>query len=82
MMLVGVHEAKTHFSRLLAAVERGEEVVIERAGHPVARLVAYAPAQPRRLFGQDAGRFTVAEDFDEPMPIVLFTGDAGFEPGE
>jgi prevent-host-death family protein len=61
---VGVHEAKTHLSRLLEDVAAGEEVIIERRGVPVARLVA-PPAQ--RRFGLDAGRFEVPADFDAPL---------------
>jgi prevent-host-death family protein len=65
---VNVHEAKTHLSRLLKRVEAGEEIVIARAGKPVARLVSAEPApQPRRL-GEDEGRFEVPEDFDSPLP--------------
>ncbi len=56
MLQVPVHEAKTHLSRLLAAVERGEEVVIMRGRTPVARLVAYAEARPRREFGSMRGQ--------------------------
>jgi prevent-host-death family protein len=65
MRIVNVHEAKTHLSRLLADVEAGEEVVIARAGRPVARLSAVAdvPRPPRRL-GPLAGQFTKPEDFD------------------
>ena len=59
-------EAKTHLSRLLKQVEAGEEVVIERDGDPVAKIVALAPRQPE--FGQYAGEFTVPEDFDDPLP--------------
>ena len=44
MATVNMHEAKTHFSRLIARVEAGEEVVIARDGHPVARIVAFQPA--------------------------------------
>lgn len=62
-----VHEAKTHLSRLLQRVEAGEEVVIARAGKPVARLVPLEPARERE-FGVDAGLFTVPDDFDEPLP--------------
>lgn len=63
---VGVHEAKTHLSRLLLDVQRGEEVVITRRGEEVARLVPVAP--PRlRVFGMDEGRFAVPDDFDEPL---------------
>jgi prevent-host-death family protein len=64
---VGVHEAKTHLSRLLRAVEAGEEVTIVRDGTPVARLV---PARRRSLdwIGMDEGRFTVPDDFNDPLP--------------
>lgn len=69
MTTVGVGEAKTHLSRLLRQVENGEDVVIERDGRPVARLVAVAPTS--RVFGQFAGRFTVPDDFDEPLDDAL-----------
>lgn len=64
---VGVHEAKTHLSRLLERVEAGEEIVITRRGEEVARLV---PARPddKRHFGLDRGRWAVPEDFDAPLP--------------
>jgi len=65
--VVNVHEAKTHLSRLLERVARGEEVVIARAGTPVARLVPVAADEPRQL-GLDRGRVTIAEDFDAPLP--------------
>lgn len=64
---VNVHEAKTHLSRLLRKVAAGEEVVIARAGKPVARLVP-VETRPRRVFGIDRGRFEVPEDFDAPLP--------------
>lgn len=64
---VGVHEAKTHLSRLLRQVEAGGEVVIVRDGTPVARLVPVPPSGTR-VFGLDEGRFTVPDDFDAPLP--------------
>ncbi len=65
-MTVNVHDAKTNLSRLLERVERGEEVVICRAGKPVARLV---PARrPGRVLGGDKGRVRIAPDFDAPLP--------------
>lgn len=67
MVSVGVHEAKTHLSRLLARVSAGEEVVITRSGVPVAKLVAVERSGKRRL-GQDRGRFTIPPDFDDPLP--------------
>jgi prevent-host-death family protein len=64
---VGVHEAKTHLSRLLEDVAAGEEVVITRRGEEVARLVPARGHAVRRL-GMDRGRFVVPEDFDAPLP--------------
>lgn len=66
-MEVSVHEAKTHLSRLLRRVAAGEEVVIARAGTPVARLVPVAGGQDRS-FGTDAGRVAIPDDFDAPLP--------------
>jgi prevent-host-death family protein len=63
---VGVHEAKTHLSRLLDDVAAGEEVVITRRGEPAARLVALSEAG-RRHFGIDRGRLIVPGDFDAPL---------------
>jgi prevent-host-death family protein len=69
---VGVHEAKTHLSRLLDDVTAGEEVVITRRGEPAARLVAVG-AERRRAFGIDRGRLFVPEDFDAPIDDEVVT---------
>lgn len=70
-MIVNVHEAKTHFSRLLERVAAGEEIVIGRAGKPVARLVPYTtPATPRQP-GQWAGQVRIAPDFDDTPAWVV-----------
>jgi prevent-host-death family protein len=61
---VNVHEAKTHFSRLLEHVAQGQEVVIARAGKPIARLVPLAPVE--RPLGFVPGVFD--ESFWEPLP--------------
>jgi prevent-host-death family protein len=76
---VNVHEAKTHLSRLLEAVERGEDVVIARAGKPVARLVPAGTVVHPRQPGAWRGLVTVADDFDETPESVLaaFRGDPG-----
>lgn len=71
MVQVNVHEAKTHLSRLLARVAAGEEVIISKAGKPVAKLVPLAGAPRRRVFGQDKGKGWIAEDFDAPLPKWL-----------
>ncbi len=69
---VNVHEAKTHLSRLLERVAHGEEVVIAKAGTPVARLVAIGSARARAL-GLDADRVVIAPDFDAPLPDDLLS---------
>ena len=66
MPTVNVHQAKTHLSQLLEAVERGEEVIIARAGKPVARLMAIEA--PRRQPGSMRGKFHVGDAFFEPLP--------------
>ncbi len=74
MAEVNVHEAKTHLSRLLLRVAGGEEIVIARAGKPVAKLVP-VDSKPQRLIGQDDGLFDVPDDFDAPLPddvLALF----------
>lgn len=68
MKAFNVHEAKTHFSKLLAKVERGGEVVIARAGKPVAKLVAIDLTAAAPTLGVDAGIFVVPEDFDVALP--------------
>ena len=62
-----VHEAKTHLSRLLERVAGGEDVVIAKAGKPVARLVP-ATGPGKRVLGKDKGQVLIAEDFDAPLP--------------
>ena len=73
MRTVNIHAAKTHFSRLLEDVAAGEEIIIAKAGKPVARLVAVEPLPPRRL-GLMAGKFTVPEDFDTTFNDEVWAG--------
>jgi prevent-host-death family protein len=63
-----VHEAKTHLSRLLDRVAAGEEVVIAKAGVPVARLVPVVLPMEQRPLGTEQGRVFIADDFDAPLP--------------
>jgi len=65
--MVNVHEAKTQLSRLLERVEAGEEVIIARAGKPVARLVALAQERPRRVPGRLKGRIHISDSAFDPM---------------
>jgi len=67
---VGVYEAKTHLSRLLARVEAGEEIVIDRRGRPVARLTAVDTDRIPR-FGTDRGAVVIGDEFDAPLPADL-----------
>jgi prevent-host-death family protein len=65
---INIHEAKTHLSELLQRVMNGEEIIIAKAGKPVARLLPYQPAPQLRQPGNDAGVVTIAPDFDAPLP--------------
>jgi prevent-host-death family protein len=67
-MEVNIHEAKTQLSRLLERVAMGEEVIIAKAGTPVARLVPIEPRPKKRTLGSAKGEFTVPEDFNNPLP--------------
>lgn len=71
-----VHEAKTNFSRILARVQAGEEVIIAKAGEPIARIVPIRP-QGRRLPDTEKGTLWVAEDFDAPLPDDLLDAFEG-----
>jgi prevent-host-death family protein len=65
MDAVSIHEAKTHFSRLIARAEAGEEIIVRRGSVPVAKIVAYrAPTTPRAP-GALKGQIVIADDFDE-----------------
>ncbi len=70
MQTVNLHAAKTHFSRLVDEAAAGAEIVIAKAGKPVAKLVPLSPVQPRpkRKLGALAGQMSVPADFDAPLP--------------
>lgn len=82
MKKVNVHEAKTHLSRLLALVAKGEEVVISKAGKPVARLVPVADSGLDRILGVDRGKIWIADDFDAPLPEEILAGFEGRDPAD
>jgi prevent-host-death family protein len=72
---VNVHEAKTHFSALLDRVLGGEEIIIAKAGTPVARLTPLLPAAGRsRVPGSRVGGMRMADDFDAPLPDDFLSG--------
>jgi prevent-host-death family protein len=65
---VNIHDAKTHFSRLIERVLLGEEIVIAKAGRPVAKLVPLPPEAHDRQPGSAKGTLVVPPDFDAPLP--------------
>jgi prevent-host-death family protein len=77
MQTVDIHQTKTQLSRLLADVERGEEVIVAKAGRPIARLVPIQRPVRQRVFGKDAGLFEVPDDFYNPLPDEVMAGLAG-----
>ena len=71
MSQVNIHEAKTHLSKLLTRVAAGEEIVISKAGKPVARLVPWNQNVKQRTPGLDRGLLTVPDDFDSSLPSEM-----------
>ena len=67
MSIFTVHQAKTQLSKMLALVGKGEEVVIARGNEPVARLVPFETAKPRRS-GSLKGKVALTPAFFEPLP--------------
>ena len=69
MTVFNIHDAKTHFSKLLERVLSGEEVVIAKAGKPIARLLPFDEgSKTPRVPGIDKGKVVIKPDFDEPLP--------------
>lgn len=73
-MLVNMHEAKTHLSRLIERAAAGEEIIIGKAGKPMAKLCPLDKQQEPLKFGEYKGRIWMSPDFDELPPEV----DAAF----
>ncbi|WP_028308169.1 type II toxin-antitoxin system Phd/YefM family antitoxin [Desulfitibacter alkalitolerans] len=65
---INVHEAKTHFSKLVARVINGEEFIIAKAGKPVARLLPIKEKASKRLPGSAKGKIFISPDFNSPLP--------------
>ena len=79
MRTVNVHAAKTHFSRLIDEAAAGEEIIIAKAGKPVARLAPLVGAEvrPKRRLGALAGLASVPDDFDAPLPDTVLDAFEG-----
>lgn len=76
---INIYDAKTQLSRLVDQAASGEDVVIARAGKPVARLTRIAPQPKKRRLGMLDGQFTVPDDFNAPLPddvLAAFEGGA------
>ena len=71
MAIFNIHEAKTHFSKLLDRVMKGEEVVIAKAGKPIARILPVATTVSTRQPGIDKDKVIIMPDFD--LPLEEFT---------
>jgi prevent-host-death family protein len=80
MRMVNIHSAKTHLSRLVAEVAAGEEIVIAKAGKPVARLLPFEPLREPRRPGLMKGKIWIADDFDEPLPEEIMAAPRGERP--
>ncbi len=65
--IYNIHEAKTHFSKIIQAVLDGEEIIIAKAGHPVVKLSPIFAKKERR-FGVLKGKIHIPDDFYEPLP--------------
>jgi prevent-host-death family protein len=76
MTKVNIHQAKTQFSRLVALAAGGEEIIIAKAGQPVARLVPYQPKGVVRRPGAMRGKIRIKKNFDEPLPKELLVSFA------
>ena len=79
MKITNIYEAKTKFSKLIEEVLNGNEVIIGKAGKPVARLIPYAPEVKDRVGGQWMGQVEIADDFDE-LPDDLLSAFNGETP--
>jgi prevent-host-death family protein len=77
---VDLNAAKVHLARLLDEIAAGEEIIIAKAGKPVARLLPYEPrGEPRRL-GLMKGRIWISEDFDAQLPEEIVAAFRGARP--
>ena len=65
MKMANIHEAKTHLSRLVERASNGEEIIIAKAGKPMAKLVPYVEEKKPRKPGSLRGQIEIADDFDE-----------------
>jgi prevent-host-death family protein len=75
--MINIHQAKTHLSRLLQRVASGEEIVIAKAGKPIAMLVPIEIPRTPRVAGSAAGKIMIADDFDAALPDEILKSFEG-----
>ncbi len=77
MSKINIHNAKTNLSRLIEKAAKGDEVVISRAGEPVAKLVPIKPAVPRRRKGLLKNKIRIRPSFYQPLPEAVIAAFEG-----
>jgi len=77
MDTINIHDAKTHLSRIVDDVAAGSEVVIAKAGKPMARLVPLEAARRKIRFGLLKGKIRIASDFDASLPEAILSAFEG-----
>ena len=78
-MVVNIHQAKTNLSKLLQRVALGDEIIIAKAGVPIAKLVPLQVEKPKRRLGLYKGQICMADDFNAPLPADILAGFLGGE---
>ncbi|MCK4278715.1 MAG: type II toxin-antitoxin system Phd/YefM family antitoxin [Desulfurellaceae bacterium] len=68
MKIFNIHEAKAHFSKIITQVKTGEEIIIAKAGKPVAKLIPIREKPKSRIPGTAKGKITLTEGFESPLP--------------
>lgn len=84
MLTINIHEAKTHLSRFIEKAAAGEEIIIAKAGKPIAKLVPLHSPSSSRSLGIFKGKLNVPEDFDAALPedVMMQFESAAIEPSE
>jgi prevent-host-death family protein len=77
MKTLDIHAAKTHLSSLVEEAAAGEEIIIAKAGKPIARLVPLEEPDFRKTFGMLKGKIRVSDDFDAPLPPKVLRAFSG-----
>lgn len=82
MLTINIHEAKTHLSRFIEKAAAGEEIIIAKAGKPIAKLVPLHSLPSPRILGMFKGQLNVPEDFDAALPkdVAMLFQSRSIEP--